>query len=55
LGQYSNNYNLHIVKSVHHKMTKHKLVITQADKGKTVAIIIKSQYHKKIMSYINEK
>jgi hypothetical protein len=49
-----NNQDLLTMKSICYKIRQHDLVITKADKGKTVVITSKMQCNNKIQSFIND-
>jgi hypothetical protein len=42
-----------ILKNIKHKIEQNQLVITKADKGNTLVIIHKDEYHNKIQEFIN--
>jgi hypothetical protein len=48
------NQDLSNIKAIRHKIKQHKLVSTQADKGKSVVILHRAKYQQKITFFINE-
>jgi hypothetical protein len=42
------------MKSICYKIKQHDLIVTKADKGKTVVIMDKTQYNNRIQSFIND-
>jgi hypothetical protein len=56
---HNNNNTTHkrqtyLAKNIYHKINQKSAVITQADKGKTIVIIYKQDYHNKVHTFLTE-
>ena len=64
LTQIRNNHNnnsnkthkrqLHIAKNIHNKLSKNKVIVTRAEKGKTTVIIYEHEYQDKTRAFLSE-